>query len=298
MKNQITNPTSRGRPCASQLRMPPPELEPTPRSLTIWGKGKPCCLFFPQHCQKAHALRALRTTLTAGLGLRMPSDRPLPGAKVAACWILLSLCKYAPDLNLPAKGSCAEPNSKQFVLLPPLRFCVLEEALKKNRWKRRKARPFLSTTTTTKQSAAEVRSCDPLQLPEELKRDVCAFVADVWICAIAKAATLRDSKSPTVDLKGLCFGATAAFLRGCSAARRSESLSLSSHVNVAVGAPGWTHPRLPEVNAPRAADIALQKSGAPGGGGVPFLHPHRDLGVIIRKRRKDPHIHQFSLLFA
>lgn len=58
----------------------------------------------------------------------MLSDRRLRGAKVAGWWILLSLRKYAPDLDLPVRA--AARNSKQFVLLCCARFCVSEEAQK------------------------------------------------------------------------------------------------------------------------------------------------------------------------
>lgn len=110
----------------------------------------------------------------------MLSDRPFLGAKVAGWWIVLSLCKYAPHLNLHVGGgSCAEPNSKQFVLLSTLASVSLEEASETGSSTEKRA-PF----SLKKKSAAEVRSRDPLQLPEELKRDVCVSVADVWICAI------------------------------------------------------------------------------------------------------------------
>lgn len=100
----------------------------------------------------------------------MLSDRRLLGAKVAGCWILLSLRKYAPDLDLPVRA--AARNSKQFVLLCCARFCVLEEAQKAGSTQKGELfRPL--------KSAAEVRSGDTLQLPEELKRDVCGFFADV-----------------------------------------------------------------------------------------------------------------------
>lgn len=223
--------------------MPPPELEPTPRSLTIWGKGKPCCLFFPQHCQKAHALRALRTTLTAGLGLRMPSDRPLPGAKVAACWILLSLCKYAPDLNLPAKGSCAEPNSKQFVLLPPLRFCVLEEALKKP-VEAQKSEPFSPPPPPNKvllKCGAAIRFNFLRSWNATCARSLltCGFVQ------LRKKPQLCVTASRRLSTwKALCFGATAAFLRGDVPPPAGASFSLLARQRC-----GWC----PGVNAPQAA---------------------------------------------
>lgn len=73
--------------------------------------------------------------LAAGWTLGMLSDRPLLGAKAAGCWILLSLREYAPDLNVPVRGSCAEPNSKQFVLLSALCFCLGRSAAKKKKKK-------------------------------------------------------------------------------------------------------------------------------------------------------------------
>lgn len=63
------------------------------------------------------------------------------------------------------------------MLLFYARFCALEEALKAGSSTEKRA-------LFSQKSAAKVRSLDPLQLPEELKRDVCMFVADVWICAI------------------------------------------------------------------------------------------------------------------
>lgn len=260
--------------------MPLPELEPTPRSLTNWGKGKPCCLF-SQHCQKAHARRALRTTLTAGWSLRMQADRPLLGTKVAGWWILLSLCKYAPDLNLPASAAARKPTVNSLC-------CFLRSLLSlgrsaQSRLKHLKASPFLP-----KKSTAEVRGSDPLQLPEELKRGVCAFIADVWIYAILKTATLRDSKSPNDDLKAIRSSGISAGLL-CLLLKRVSLLARQRC--------SWC----PGVNAPRAAggerspgcSYCFAKVGTPWG--PPFLHLHREVGDKIIGRGENIHIFIYLL---
>lgn len=202
-------PTSRLRPQRAPARLPAADASsrswnPLPVPWQSEGRGSPV-VCFPQHCQKAHALRALRTTLTAGWSLRMLSDRRLLGAKVAGCWILLSLRKYAPDLDLPVRA--AARNTKQFVLLCCARFCVLEEAQKAG-WsaERRAASPPKKCCRSAERRDASTS----WRVETRRVRGLCWRVN--W-CNL-KSATLRGDKSLNEDLRASSLGIKAAFLAG------------------------------------------------------------------------------------
>lgn len=238
-------PTSQSRPQRAPVRLTAADASsrswnPLPVPWQSEGRGSPV-VCFPQHCQKAHALRALRTTLTAGWSLRMLSDRRLLGAKVAGCWILLSLRKYAPDLDLPVRA--AARNSKQFVLLCCPRFCVLEEAQKAGSSAERRA---VSPPEKCCRSAERRYASTSWRVETRRVRVLCWRVN--W-CNL-KTATLLGNKSLNEDLHASSLGIQAAFLAGmfppeeASLPTRTSTLQSVPRGERTPGCRRWTQPGL------------------------------------------------------